>query len=136
MFRLKIILLEASLIDLAFGIFVLAFASQIQNWLDIGRGGEPFLIRIVGGFLVFIGYLYYLAYLHHERHIIMVQATLMLRFIFILLLFGEIFIMIKGPFSIVHISLLIPAIGEVYFAAAQAYHLKRMGMPFIPIFGG
>ncbi len=131
MFTLRAVLLEASLIDFVLGISVIAFASQIQNWLAIGIREEPFFIRIVGGFLVFIGYLYYLAYRYHEKQPILVQATLMLRFIFILLLFCEMFILLRGPFSIVHISLLIPVLGEVYFAVMQTYHLRRLGMPLI-----
>ena len=129
MFQLRVVLLEASLIDIAIGIFDFAFASQIQSWLDIGIKGEPFFIRIIGGFLVFIGYLYYLAYRYHEKQPILIQATLMLRFIFILLLFCEVFVLLPGPFSMVHLSLLIPALGEVYFAALQAYHLRKLGMP-------
>lgn len=131
MFKLRAVLLEASLIDFVLGISVIAFASQIQNWLAIGIRAEPFFIRIAGGFLVFIGYLYYLAYRYHEKYPILVQATLMLRFIFILLLFSEIFILLRGPFSIVHIILLIPVLGEVYFAVMQTYHLRRLGMPLI-----
>lgn len=131
MFKLRVVLLQAALIDLALGIFVFAFASQIQRWLCIGIREEPFFIRIVGGFLVFVGYLYYLAYRYHEKQPILVQATLMLRLIFILLLFSEIFILLRGSFSVVHISLLIPALGETYFAGAQAYHLRKLGKPLI-----
>ncbi len=135
MFKLRVVLLQAWLIDLALGIFIFAFASQIQRWLCIGIRGEPFFIRIVGGFLVFVGYLYYLAFRYHEKQPILVQATLMLRFIFILLLFSEIFILLRGSFSVVHISLLIPALGETYFAGAQAYHLKKLEKPLIHLGG-
>ena len=133
MFKLRAVLLQASLIDLAFGICVLAFASRIQMWLGIGIRPEPFFIRIVGGFLIFVGFLYYLAYLHHESQPILVQATLMLRFIFVSLLFCEVFILLQSPFSIIHISLLIPALGEIYFAVLQTYHLKKLGKPLIPL---
>lgn len=135
MFALRVILLEAALVDFVLGMFLFSAASQIQNWLYIGRTDEPFFIRIIGGFLVFISYLYYLAYQYHEKQPILIQATLMLRFIFIPLLFCEVFILLPGPFSIVHLSLLIPALGEVYFAAMQIYHLKRLGKPLIPLGG-
>jgi hypothetical protein len=131
MFRLRVILLEAFVVDIVLGVFLIIFASKIQGWLSIGIREEPIFIRIVGGFLIFIGYLYYLAYRYHERQPILVQSTLILRFIFILLLLTEIFILLPGPFSVIKVSLLIPVLGEVYFAGMQVYHLKKLKIPLI-----
>lgn len=132
MFKLRTVLLEGALADSVFGLLLLVFASPIQSWLNIGIREEPFFIRVAGGFLIFIGYLYYLTYREHEKYPILIQATFVLRVIFTLLLFSEIFILLPAPFALVHIALLILALGEFYFGVMQAYHLKKLGMPLIP----
>lgn len=132
MFKLRAVLLQGALADSVFGLLLLVFASCFQSLLDIGIREEPLFIRIAGGFLIFVGYLYYLTYRDHEKYPILIQATFVLRIIFTLLLLSEIFILLPRPFALVHIALLILALGEVYFGVMQAYHLKKLGMPLIP----
>ena len=134
MFKLKSVLLQAAVMDFCLGLAIYLLANRIQYWLHMPISPEQPFLRIAGGFLVFVAYLYYLAYLHHEQHIILVQATLMLRFIFIVVLYAEL-ILLPAPFGRMHVAMLLPALGETYFAAMQIYHLRKLGRPLLPLGG-
>lgn len=116
----------AFIVDVALGLICILFAHQVQVILNVAIREEPAFIRLLGLFPLFVGYLYYLIFRDQRKYIVLIQATVVERLLYPVLLSLELFYFLAGPFGLIHLLFSIMAVITAFLAFAQVYYLKRL----------
>lgn len=130
---MKALFFIAIIVDVALGMFCVFFARWIEIILNLSVNEEPALIRILGLFPIFVGYLYYLIFCDQRKYIVLIQITVVERFLYPILLSAELFYLLPGPFSLIHLAFGIMAVITLFLALMQAYYLKQLNQRIILI---
>jgi hypothetical protein len=119
----------AFVFDTVLGIFCIAFAPTLQEWLRMPEC-DPVFIRLTGLFPMFIGYCYFLMF-RDPRRFPLIQVTTLERLTFPLFIAYALLHVIRTNFGTIPCLYLLVIGGVTAYALAlgaiQAYYLKQSG---------
>ena len=123
---MRLLFFAAFVVDVALGLLCIFFAHQVQIILNVAIREEPVFIRLLGLFPLFVGYLYFLIFHDQRKYIMLIQITVIERFLYPILLSVELIFLLPGPFSLIHIAFCIMALITLFLALMQVYYLIRL----------
>lgn len=130
---MRLLFFIAIIVDVALGLVCIFFASWVEFILNMPISKEPVFIRLLGLFPVFVGYLYYLIFLDQKKYLLLIQVTVVERFLYPILLSVELFYLLPPPFSLIHLAFIIMALITLFLALMQAYYLRQLGQKIVLI---
>ncbi len=123
---MRLLFFVAFIVDAALGLLCIFFAHQVQIILNVAIREEPVFIRLLGLFPLFVGYLYYLLFRDQRKYIMLIQITVIERFLYPILLSVELIFLLPRPFALIHIAFCIMALITLFLALMQVYYLIRL----------
>ena len=128
---MRVLFFAAFIVDVALGLICVFFAQEVQIILNVGREEEPAFIRILGLFPIFVGYPYYLIFCDQRKYLVLIQVTVLERLSYPILLSAEIFYLLPGPFSLIHLVFSAMALITLFLALMQVYYLIQLNQKVI-----